>query len=237
MARSFWSERELGIVREMYPNFPTKVIAEKLGRRIGSVYQCAAKLGLHKSDEYLQSPDACRLRRGDEIGKAFRFKKGQVPANKGLRRPGWAPGRMRETQFKQGGRYGAAAKNWFPVGTIRKDAEGFLRIKVREWHRGERFGFGNTEIWPLLNRHIWEQHHGPIPPSHAVVFRDRNRQNCDISNLELISRADLMKRNTVHNLPKDVALSVQLLGAIRRQINRKEKYGKEHDAGSSQPSL
>lgn len=221
-------------VRELYPHTSTKVIALQLGRSVSSVYQIAAKLGLHKTAEYLASPDACRLRRGDNVGASSRFHPGQVPPNKGLRRPGWAPGRMSETQFKPGVRQGIAAKNWCAIGTIRKDSEGFLRIKVREGMKGEAYGFGNTKIWPLLNRHVWEQHNGPIPPSHAVVFKDGDRANCDIDNLECISRRDLMRRNTVHNLPKPLVEVIQLRGALNRRIR---SLNEKQDSRSSQPSL
>ncbi len=229
-----WTEREKEVVRQLYSDTSTKEIAALLGRSLRMVYQAAQKLGLYKSEAYLASPEACRLRRGDQVGKAHRFKPGQVPPNKGLRRPGWAPGRMRETQFKKGVRTGVAAKLWCPVGTIRTDAEGFLRIKVREWTKGEATGFGNTKIWPLLNRHVWEQQHGPIPPGHAVVFKDGDRANCDIANLECISRRDLMLRNSSQRWGKEVFELIQLRGALNRKIRR---LSEKQDSGSTQPSL
>jgi hypothetical protein len=222
-------------VREIYPHVSTKKIAIELGRTVNCIYKIASRLGLHKTPEYLASPDACRLRR-DASAKSIanRFVKGSVPHNKGVRRPGWAPGRMSETQFKPGVRTGIAARNWCPIGTIRKDGEGFLRIKVREGKKGEAYGFGNTKIWPLLNRHVWEQHKGPIPPNHAVVFRDGDRSNCDIDNLECIHRRDLMRRNTVHNLPKPLVEVIQLRGALNRRIR---SLNEKQDSRSSQPSL
>ena len=141
---------------------------------------------------------------------------------------------MKETQFKPGARSGKAAENWKPIGTILADGEGFLRIKVREGRKGEAYGFGNTKIWPLLNRHVWEQHYGPIPPGHAVVFRDRDRANCAIGNLELISRAELMRRNTIHNLPTELRNTIMLLGAVKRKV--RERHEKYND-GSTQPSV
>jgi hypothetical protein len=196
-----WTRREEATVRRLYPIMSTKKLAAKMGRTECSVNGRADKLGVKKSLEYLASPDACRLRRGDEIGKEFRFKKGIVPHNTGLRRPGYAPGRMADTQFKKGQRTGKAAENWMPLGSIRADGEGYLRIKVREGTKGEAYGFGNTKIWPLLARHVWEKHKGPIPPGHKIVFKDRDRSNCAIENLELISSGDLMRRNTIHNYP------------------------------------
>lgn len=208
-------------VRVLYSDLPTKEVAARVGRSISSVYQIAYSLGLKKSAAYLSSPAAQRLRRGDEVGKAYRFSKGHVPANKGLRRPGWAPGRMKDTQFKRGTRKGMAEKNWCPVGTIRKDAEGYLRIKLREWSRGERFGFGNTSIWPLLHRHEWVKVNGQIPKGHILVFRDKDRSNCSLENLELITLEENMRRNSYHRYGKEIAQVIQLRGAINRQINRR----------------
>jgi hypothetical protein len=232
--RRFWKADELEIIRAMYAHVATKKLAVKLGRSVSCVYQMAWKMGLHKSAAYLASPDACRLRRGVHVGKKTQFKPGHVPANKGLRRPGWSAGRMRETQFRKGERRGVAAKNWCPIGTIRVDGEGFLRIKIREGVAGEAYGFGNTKIWPLLNRYLWEQAYGPIPPGHAVVFRDGDRAHCVIENFELISRRELMLRNTVHNLPKELAEVIQLTGALNRKLRRLDE---KQNVGSAQPSL
>jgi hypothetical protein len=230
-----WAAKERAMLRKLYPNMKTEQIAKQIGRTVGQVYRQAAKLGLAKSKGYLDSPDACRLRRGDNVGAEFRFKKGIVPHNKGLRRPGWAPGRMSETQFKKGERRGLAARNWCAVGTIRPDNEGYLRIKVRESNESDKcYGFGNTHIWPLLQRHAWEQHYGPIPPGHAVIFKNGDRAECGIENLELVSRADLMRRNSIHNLPEQLASVIQLNGALKRVLRR---MNEEHDDGPAKPPI
>lgn len=229
-----WSAEEREIVRRLYPDTPTKEIAALLGRPIGQVYQAADRFGFAKSAAYLASPEACRLRRGDNVGSASRFKPGGTPANKGVRRPGWAPGRMASTQFKPGVRQGIAERNWKPIGAIRSDGEGYLRIKVREGKKGEAYGFGNTEIWPLLQRHTWEQHHGPIPDGHTVVFKDGDRANCDIGNLELITRRDLMLRNSSQRWGREVFEVIQLRGALNRKLRA---LNEKQDIGSAQPSL
>ena len=227
MARRCWTAVEDEMLRKLYPNEPTNTVAEKLGRSVSSVFNRAEQSDLHKSAEYLASPHASRFRRGYHLGWEHRFKKGAAPHNKGLRRPGWGPGRMKETQFKNGERRGVAAENYCPIGTIRVDHEGYQRIKVREAKQGEHTGFGNVKVWPLLQRHIWEQANGPIPEGHTIVFRDGNRQNVAIENLELISRADLMRRNSYHTkYPKEVGLAIQLVGALNRQIRKRD--GKEH---------
>jgi hypothetical protein len=204
----------------MYPSRPTKAVAAVLQRGLSGVYQMATRLGLKKTSAFLDSDESGRLQKGQSRpgSVATQFQKGIVPFNKGLKRPGWAPGRMGETQFKRGQRTGIAARNWRPVGTILPDAEGYLRIKVREAQHGkEATGFGNTEVWPLLNRHVWVQYNGPIPAKHLVAFKDGNRANCRIENLELRSMADNARRNSPWTrLPREIAEVIQLNGALKR---------------------
>ncbi len=234
--RKPWTTQERALLRALYPDTKTEQIAQQLDRTLTQVYQQAARQGLAKSAEYLASPAACRLRRGEHPGLATQFKKGIVPHNKGVKRPGWAAGRMRETWFKPGARTGIAARNWRPVGTILADTEGYLRIKVREAMPGEATGFGNVKVWPLLQRHVWERERGPIPPGHVVVFKNGERANCEPDNLELITRVELMRRNTIHNrYPKEMVNTIMLLGAVKRKL--RDRRAKEYDDGSAQPSV
>lgn len=63
-----WTETQLRELRKRYPHEPTAPLARDLGHSVSSTYQRAIKLGLRKSAEYLASPSACRLRRGDGVG-------------------------------------------------------------------------------------------------------------------------------------------------------------------------
>jgi RNA polymerase sigma factor (sigma-70 family) len=42
----------------------------------------------------------------------------------------------------------------------------------------------------LLHHIVWEDHHGPVPTGHIVKFKDGNRANCAIRNLECLSWAE-----------------------------------------------
>lgn len=231
MPRKIWSEADCSTLAHLYPSHPTAHVAAELRRSIASVYAMARKLGLEKSPEFLASPESGRLRKGQTwlAGVPFQFPKGHVPVNKGTRRPGWAPGRMKETQFQKGCRSGIAAKNWVPIGTVRPDPDGYLRIKIREAeHKKEVTGYGNTRVWPLYHRYLWEQAHGPIPTGHLVVFRDGNRGNVTLENLEMISMGENARRNQMWNrLPRELAEVIQLNGALKRKMRK--LYGEEQD--------
>jgi hypothetical protein len=98
------------------------------------------------------------------------------------------------------------------VGTQRISVDGYLEIKVAE----------GMHQWRLLHREIWKQNHGAYPDKGmALAFRDGNKLNCSIENLELITRRQLMDRNTVHNLPEEIKEVIRLNGVIRRKIHGK----------------
>lgn len=215
LPRRRWSAQDDAFLRGRYPDTRTSAIAVALGRTLSAVYGRAEKLGLNKSAAYLASADASRLRRGDNVGAAFRYPKGHVPANKGVRRPGFGPGRMKETQFKKGQRSGQAARNWMPIGATRL-MDGYRYTKVSDVPN-----MPYTVNWKPTHILLWESVHGPVPPKHALKFVNGDRTDIRIENLVLISRRQLMARNTVHNLPKPVAEAVQLLGALQRKINRR----------------
>ena len=208
-----WTPEEDAVMRELYPDTPTATIAKRLRRSPSSVYARAGTLGLSKSDTYLASPHACRLRRGDGIGAHARFKPGHEPWNKG--RSYAAGGRSPETRFKAGNR----PQTWVPVGTLAEDADGYLKRKVRDdAPRGI-----SRKNWVFVHRELWEKHQGPIPPGHSVVFRNGDKKDIRIENLELVTRAELLARNTIHNLLKPLAQAIQLKGAIKRKLRRIER--------------
>lgn len=206
MKKRMWTDEETSLLRERYADSRTDHLADAMGRTVGQVYQAAAKRGLSKSTEYRSSINACRLRRGDAVGAEFRFRPGQAAWNKG--RSG-VNGES-NTTFKRG----HVSANSMPVGTLRETWEGYIEIKTAPGMRQ----------WTPLHRWAWKLEHGAYPArGMALAFRDGDKKNCAIENLECITRADLMRRNSVHTLPKEIAELVQLRGAIHRQINRRLK--------------
>jgi hypothetical protein len=231
--RRRWKPSEIEHFRKLYPHVLTATLAKRLGKSVSSLYGAAATFGVGKTAEFRRSAEGCLLRRDPSVGAPGRFKPGIVPHSKGVKRPGWSTGRMRETQFKKGERSGFAEKNWKPIGTVVADLEGFLRVKIAERVNGEPKGW-DKRIWPLLSHLTWEEHHGPIPAGHKVVFKNGDRANCAIENLELLTHAEVMMRNTIHNLPAELKETIMLLGRVKRKVRANAK---KHDDRLAQPSV
>ena len=213
-----WTAEETEYIRTHYADTLTEAIAKHLNRTVRKIYSKAKRMGLEKSEAYILDPaNRCRLPKGSDIGKAFRFQPGDEPVNKGIRRPGYAVGRMAETQFKQGSLNGFALQRYKPVGTILADPEGYLRIKVRE-HDEHTHGW-HKDVWPLLHHKIWTDARRTIPEGHVLVFKDRDRSHCSLDNLECISRGELANRNQMwNNLPRELAEVIQLNGVLKRKL-------------------
>lgn len=75
----------------------------------------------------------------------------------------------------------------------------------------------------LKHRYVWKQHHGEIPQGMCVAFRDGNRQNCDISNLMLITEAEKVTRVTALLSPEKMRMKTQKAQAARNESIRKDK--------------
>jgi hypothetical protein len=216
--KRLWSAYDDARLRAIYPDTPTADVARQLRRTVEAIYGRVAILGISKSAAYLASPAACRLRRENHPGVAFQFPKGHVPANKGLRRPGWGPGRMKETQFKKG-----ESNRRMPLGSTRL-VDGYVYRKVSEVPH-----VPYTVNWKAEHHLLWTAAHGPIPKGHALRFKNGDRLDVRLDNLELISRRALMARNTIHNLPPELAQTIQLLGALTRKIRRHDHACEKQD--------
>lgn len=170
---ALWLEVEEDILRKWYEqngsDFCDTVIFDLLGWRRGTrnVMQKAFKIGLRY--------------KGPKRGI---FKKGHPAFNKGRKMPAELYAKCAPTMFKKG---------QMPKNT----REGDGAISIRYDNRGVpvkhiRVALGK---WEYLARHVWREHNGEIPKGHIVVHKDGDSMNCDIGNLELISRADNARRN------------------------------------------
>lgn len=220
---SRWTADQIETLRINYADFPTFLVAFVCGKPIDRTYAMANRLGLKKSATYLTSDWACRLRRGDNVGAGYRFPKGHVPANKGLRRPGYTRGRMAETQFKKG-RPAQEARNYVPIGSTHVTRDGILERKVTDDPN-----LYPARRWVGVHRLVWEAANGPIPEGYAVVFKPGRKTTDEAlitpDILELVTRAELMRRNSFHTrYPKEIGLLIQTRAVLVRAINKRSRH-------------
>lgn len=212
IVRRAWTDAEDALLRVLYPDTPTHAIGTQLKRPAASIYNRAQKLGVRKSEAYLSGPLSGRTRSGSNRGGSTKFKPGSTPANKGMRRPGFAPGRMADTQWKPG----AVPHTTVPVGTETRRTDGYVFVKRSEHLRPSR------RNWVSKHQAIYEAAHGLIPAGSIVRFVDNDRTNFALDNLECVSRKQHVLTRGLHSLPPELAQIHQLRGVIIKQINRRQ---------------
>ena len=193
---------------DLYPHHSTKYIAELLGVSISKVYNTAWDAKVKKSAEYMLTPESGRI---IEPSVANQFKPGHTPHNKGKQISAEIYEKVAPTMFKKGNK----PHNTKPNGTIniRADKSGRLYqyIKIKDCQ------------WELLQRHVWTQANGEIPPGSVVIFLDGNYLNCELNNLQVISRRENMARNTIQRYPAELQEVMKLTCKLKRKTNGKQQ--------------
>ena len=194
--RKKWTSEEAAALRRAYADTPNHALAGRFGRTMPSIWNKAHRMGLKKSAHYLASQNPGLI------------KPGNIPWNKGKHFD--AGGRSHEARFKKGN----LPHTHLPVGSERIAKGGYVQCKISDT-RDKR-----TD-WRYKHVLIWEAKHGPVPKGHIVVFRDKNKQNTRLANLELISQAENMRRNTIHNYPPALKHLIRLNTKLRKTIEEK----------------
>jgi hypothetical protein len=216
--RSHWkpTPEQVEQVRLRCPATKTAVLAAEFGVAYHQVDRVARNLGLKKDPEWLRGPESGRTG-SDNRGAGTRFQPGHSSWIAGRRLPGHGG---QETQFKPGHR----PHTWRPVGSFRVSASGYLQIKLTDT------GYPPRD-WVSYHRHLWQREVGPIPDGHYVAFRNGRRTAelaaITVDALELVTRAEIMRRNTFHQYGPEIAHTVILRSAITRQIRKRTK--EQHD--------
>ena len=218
MKRTHWTTAELEILRTNYPHTHTVDLLPMLpGRTIKTIQQKAASSCWKKTREFIAEMSRQAMARPDHPAHRTRFVQGGTSWNAGNSFN--AGGRSPETRFKKGNRSGRANELHKPVGSERLSKDGYLERKINEDMPFQR-------RWRAVHLIEWEARNGPLPAGHALVFRDGDKTNRQPENLELVTRAELMRRNSVHNRGPEIARIHQLKGAITRQINKRKGTAK-----------
>jgi hypothetical protein len=203
-----WSQQDISLLKELYPDNKTSWVAEKLGRTAFSINAKSFLLKIKKSDEFIK-----KMLSG---GAAFRFEKNHVAWNKGKRIDEYLDEKtiekIKETSFKKG---------HLPANTKESDGEVTVRMDKRGInYKWIREGIGK---WKMLHVKMYEDVYGKTPENYIVVFKNKNTMDCRIENLEMITRSENMLRNSIQNYPAEVKETMFLIKKLNRYIDGKEQ--------------
>lgn len=215
--RRLFTASEIAYVCEHFANTQTKKIAKALDRTEYAVSNLALRLGLKKSNEYLQTPDAGRIQKGERIGVNTEFRKGLIPANKGKK--------LHEFMSKEGIERSKATR--FKKGNVPPQAKGHYdgEVSIRKC-KGRPYKYIRLKMgkWRELHRVLWEEAYGPIPKGYNIQFKDSNPLNCVLENLYMISRKkQLSMNNSIHRFPPELKKTIRTLNKLKRKIQHYEK--------------
>lgn len=119
-----------------------------------------------------------------------------------------------DTRFK-----GEPPKTKKEIGAESITTSGQIAVKIKEG------------MWRYKNRFVWEQHYGEIPKGYVVHMKDGDKANCDIDNLFLIKRKELLLMNNRGFLYKDEEIFKSGLAMVDliMKIREKEKQRRAKD--------
>lgn len=164
-------------ILDNYKGISTNELAKLLNFKFGTCVT-ASMMKSYKGNRKLDS------------GLDGRFLKGHQPHNKGMKMTEEVYEKVKHTMFRKGN----VPINHRVVGSERVNVDGYIEIKIAEPNK-----------WRLKHNVIWQEHNGDIPKENVVVFLDRDKLNCDISNLKLIKRSELLIMNRYDLYQEDAA--------------------------------
>lgn len=197
-----YSEEVHEFVRKHVKGKTAKELAKMTNERFGTNFT-ASSMKSYKANHKLNS------------GLTGRFEKGHTPPNKG--RKGYSAPGAEKGWFKKGD------KPWdtVPVGTVTTKTDGYL------WKKIDNKPGTWPQNWRQLHLLIWEEANGPIPEGYRVIFKDKDKQNCVLENLALVSLAEnsVMNRSRLRFENPDCTEAGILIAKIKIAARKRKKKG------------
>jgi hypothetical protein len=136
--RKIWTLEENEIMKKDYPHMSSSKVAEKMARSVKSVYAQASLLGLKKTKEFMQSEESGVFIKGSIAGKEYRFKKGNIPVNKGQKMSAELYEKCAKTMFKKGHIPATMVHNYEPYIYERTRENGYVERTWKIQHENKR---------------------------------------------------------------------------------------------------
>jgi hypothetical protein len=197
--RLMFTKEQIAFIKKFYRKFHPEHVAEGLNEcfnvnfTVGQVRSFAHNHGIRS-------------------GRDCRFHKGHKPWNAGTKGKGICKGNS--GNFKKG----SIPPNRKPLWSERTDPDGYIWIKVPQ--RDPHTGFPTRYM--LKHAWIWEQANGKPPKGSNIIFKDGNKQNCALENLDCVPDAvlaELNHRQKFGAAPARLKPSIIALAKLRVKTN------------------
>lgn len=176
-------------------------LAERFNKQFGTNVKASQMAAYRKNHKIPSGYDA-------------RFVKGQESYNKGKKMTPEQYERSKGTMFKKG----EMPHNHKPIGSeslrwqSREKKNRIIWVKVAE-----------PKTWKEKHVLTWEEHNGPVPEDHVIIFLDGNTLNTDISNLACISKRVnlIINKHELRFKNKELTETGILVGKIISSIEKR----------------
>jgi len=145
------------------------------------------------------------IRRGWITGRNGCFKKGIQVWNKGLK--GFSAAGSEKGWFKKG----CVPPRIRPIFSERISKDGYIEVKTDDLKK-----------WQHKHRVVWREHFGAIPRDNIICFKDGNKQNCAIENLEIMSRSlhVVLVKKGYYNEPEELKPAIRAQTELQMKLNQ-----------------
>lgn len=202
--KKIYTEEHLKFIRDNAKGKYNKELTELVNKHFGTNFT-------------VTQIDGIKQRNKISSGLTGYFPKGNVPVNKGTK--GMYNVGGNKTSFKKGN----IPPNRVPIGTEKWKKYGsgsddkYLFVKIQDGHLNKN--------WKAKHIIVYEEHYGPIPEKHKVMFADGDRTNFDIDNLILVSYQEqfIMNQRKLVKKDKELTKTGHLIAKVIDKQNKLRK--------------
>jgi hypothetical protein len=195
-----YRDEHLNYLRKIVPGTPYKIVLKKFNEKFNFSISIQALRTICKRYKIQNGFTGC-------------FPKGHIPSNKGKKGIYYAG--AEKGWFKKGGK----PPNTMPIGSERITVDGYTEVKISDKSGSPK------KRWKGKHVIIWEKANGPVPKGCVVYFIDGNKENFKLSNLRMISRAELSVMNHIRHYSdnKDIAKAELVIAAVKVAISKRKQ--------------
>lgn len=196
---TLFTPEEDQFIKDNYLELSSLKIAKELGRSKYGVLYRMKKLNLIVPEEVKKA----RISHGLTHGHGW---------NKGMKQEQFLSPETIKKSLKTRYQKGSVPHNTKSDGDLSIRSDGYVYIRT------------SVGKWELFHRYLYRNYHQlEITTEDNIIFKDGNRRNFDISNLQIATDAEIMINNSIHNYPDELKSAIYALSSLNKKIRTYEK--------------